>query len=154
MDIKHYQVDRKKDLDTFQSEYAELKSQYIKYLSAAINDSSQIPQVLETNKLLAQHVRDFIAKSQTNFNTQFIQDLTNDIIMYQKEFADIQSTKKKAKTLQDVLDKETERLKNVEYYFNMLLFGLITCIVLIIFLMIRVPSRLLQSPPMSQLGTT
>lgn len=154
MDIKQYQVDRKKDLDAFQSEYNELKSQYIKYLSAAINDSSQIPQVLDTNKLLAQHVRDFIALSKNKFDTRFIQELTNDIIMYQKEFAEIQSTKKQAKTLQHVLDKETERLKNVEYYFNMLLFGLLTCIILIIFLMIRVPSRLLQPPTMPGLGTT
>ena len=42
MDIKQYQLDREKELQTFKTEYADLKTSYNTYLTQAINDPSKI----------------------------------------------------------------------------------------------------------------
>jgi uncharacterized protein (DUF3084 family) len=52
MDIKQYQIDRQQDLEAFKAQYGDLKTQYLTYLSQAVQDPEKIQAVLDTNKSL------------------------------------------------------------------------------------------------------
>ena len=154
MDIKQYQLNREKDLQTFKSEYDDLKAVYINFLTQAVYDSSKIEQVLDANKSLTDLVQNFIAQSRTKFDSETINELTDQIIEYQKEYKDIKSSNKKTKLVKEILNKENLRLIDIQteftYYFWVFLGG---CIILII-LIFTTPSGSRPILPESQLSTT
>jgi len=118
MDIQKYQNDREQDLQTFKSEYADLKAQYINYLTQAVYDSTKVEQVLELNKSLTDLVTQFISQSQNKIDKDVINKLTNDIISYQKEYQEIKNSQGKSKTLIEILNKENEKLDSIQQEFN------------------------------------
>ena len=142
MDVLRYQVGRQKELEDFQKEYADLKIQYSQLLTQAAyeNDSSKqadlVKQLLSVNSSLAGHVRDFVQKAGGKFDADLISKLTSDIIRYQKEFADIQSSSNKSRTLQLMLNKERNQLVDLDNSFFMwlcILLGLIGIVLMLIF---------------------
>ena len=142
MDILRYQVGRQKELEDFQKDYADLKIQYSQLLNQAAyeNDSGKqadlVKQLLTVNSTLASHVRDFIQRSSGKFDPNLISTLTSDIIRYQKEFADIQSSSNKSRTLQLMLNKERNELVDLDNSFFMwlcILLGLIGIVLMLIF---------------------
>lgn len=153
MDIQVYQENREKDMEAFKSEYDDLKAQYARYLADSVYDPSNIDQVLETNKLLVELVNKFIAESQTKFDPKTIQDLTQQIIMYQKEYQEIKTSQQQTTTLKNILNKENISLTNIQSEFNTYLwifFGLVLILILLIF---TVPSGYLPELPSLQLST-
>jgi DNA-dependent RNA polymerase auxiliary subunit epsilon len=142
MDVLRYQVGRQKELEDFQKEYADLKIQYSQLLTQAAYESDTskqaelIKQVLSVNSTLAQHVRDFVQKSSGKFDRELISKLSSDIIRYQKEFTDIQSSSNKSRTLQLMLNKERSQLVDLDNSFFMwlcILLGLIGIVLMLIF---------------------
>ena len=150
MDIKQYQEDREKELQTFKSEYADLKARYNNSLSQAINDPSKVQEVLDINKSLSDLVKEFISESQNKFDTKTIGDLNDEILSYQKEYQQIAESQQKSKTLGDVLDKENSRLVSTQTEFNFFLGILLLCIFVLILLIFRVPKVPMISVPAPQ----
>jgi chromosome segregation ATPase len=138
MDIKQYQLDREKELQTFKTEYADLKTSYNTYLTQAINDPSKIPAVLEVNKSLSDHVQKFIGDSQ-NKSYIPIEELTKEILSYQKEYQQISDSQQQQKTMKDILNKENSRLDSIQFEFNIFLGILFLCIIIVIILIFKVP---------------
>ena len=153
MDIQKYQNDREQELQTFKSEYADLKAQYINYLTQAVYDSSKVEQVLELNKSLTDLVTQFISQSQNKIDKDVINKLTNDIIAYQKEYQEIKNSQGKSKTLIEVLNKENKKLESIQDEFNTYLWILFGCIITLIILIFTVPSATPQSLSESPLST-
>jgi hypothetical protein len=153
MDIQVYQENREKDMKAFKSEYDDLKAQYARYLADSVYDPSNIDQVLETNKLLVELVNKFIAESQNKFDAKTIQDLTQQIISYQKEYQEIQTSQQQTKTLKNILNKENISLTNIQSEFNTYLWIFFGCILILILLIFTVPSGYLPELPSPQLST-
>jgi hypothetical protein len=138
MDIKQYQLDREKELQTFKTEYADLKTSYNTYLTQAINDPSKISAVLEVNKSLSDHVQKFIGDSQNKSDIP-IEELTKEILSYQKEYQQISDSQQQQKTMKDILNKENSRLDSIQFEFNIFLGILFLCIIIVIILIFKVP---------------
>ncbi len=154
MDIKQYQNDRRQDLEAFKAQYGDLKTQYLTYLSQAVQDPEKIQSVLDTNKSLVTLVNEFIAESQNKFDASTIQDLTDEILMYQQEYQDIQESTQKAKTAQNILNADTKKLQSMQYQFNIYLLILGIGILFVIYLIFTVPSTSLPQLPRSLPGAT
>jgi hypothetical protein len=154
MDIRQYQLDRQQDFQAFKTQYDDLKARYISSLTQAVYDSSKVQDVLDANKSLVTLVTDFIAESQDKFDTKTIEDLTQQIILYQQEYQKIKDSREKSKTLIEILNKENSRLEYIQTEFNTYLWILFGCIVFLIFLIFRVPSVKLPEVPDLQLSTT
>jgi uncharacterized membrane protein YccC len=154
MDIKQYQIDRQQDLEAFKAQYGDLKTQYLTYLSQAVQDPEKIQAVLDTNKSLVALVNEFIAESQNKFDAATIQDLTDEILTYQKEYQEIQESTQKAKTAQNILNADTQKLQSMQYQFNIYLLVLGIGILFVIYLIFRVPSTTLPQLSAPLLGAT
>jgi outer membrane receptor for Fe3+-dicitrate len=154
MDIRQYQLDREQDFQAFKTQYDDLKARYISSLTQAVYDSSKVQDVLDANKSLVTLVTEFIAESQDKFDTKTIEDLTQQIILYQQEYQKIKDSREKSKTLIEILNKENSRLEYIQTEFNTYLWILFGCIVFLIFLIFRVPSVKLPEVPDLQLSTT
>jgi len=153
MDIQQYQLDRQQDFQAFKTQYDDLKAQYISLLNQAVYDSSKVQNVLDINKSLVDLVNGFIAESQDKFDSKTIEDLTQQIILYQQEYQKIKHSREKSKTLIDILNKENSRLEYMQSEFNTYLWILFACIVFLIFLIFRVPTVQLPEVPDLQLST-
>jgi chromosome segregation ATPase len=149
MDIKQYQLDREKELQTFKTEYADLKTSYNDYLTQAINDPSKISAVLEVNKSLSDHVQKFIGDSQNKSDIP-IDELTKEILSYQKEYQQISDSQQQQKTIKDILNKENSRLESIQFEFNIFLGILFLCIFIVIILIFKVPRERMISVPAPQ----
>jgi len=150
MDIKQYQIDREHEFNEFQSEYTDLKTQYTSLLTEVINDSSKLQDVLDTNKHLNDLITDFISKSRTKFDERVIQDLTNDIILYQKEYHQLKNSKKASEDAEKILNKEIVNLYGIQMKFNIFLLLLFLCILFIIYLIFKVPKQSVLMTPIFQ----
>jgi len=153
MDIKQYQENREKDMQAFKSEYDDLKAQYIRYLADSVYDPSNIDHVLETNKLLVELVTKFINESQHKFDVKTIQDLTQQIISYQKEYQEIKTSQHQTATLKNILNKENVSLTNIQTEFNTYLWIFFSLVLILILLIFTVPSGYLPELPNLQLST-
>jgi hypothetical protein len=154
MDIKQYQLNREQDLQTFKSEYDELKALYINFLTQAIYDSSKIEQVLDTNKSLSDLVQNFIGQSQNKFDSETINKLTNEIIEYQKEYKELKSSEEKTKHLKKILTKENTRLVDIQTEFTQYLWIFLGGIFILIILIFITPSVIQPILPDPQPSTT
>ena len=143
MDIQQYQKDRASELKAFKKEYDALKVEYTAVLTQAIYEKDPdvqnelIKQVLDINTQLASHVRDFVGQANGKFDPKTIGDLTNEIIAYQKEYAEIKSATNRTEVLKRILSRENDKLNTIMREFNIffyLLLGLILVIVILIFM--------------------
>jgi uncharacterized protein YjgD (DUF1641 family) len=127
MDVKKFQDSRNAELDSFKKQYQFLKSEYSDALSSAIKetDSAQqqtlISRVQQINGQLAEELHGIINvlnKGSKGFDSKELDDLTADLITYQKEYAEIEKSKDKVSTLKLIRDSTGNTLKNamVMYY--------------------------------------
>ena len=94
MDAKNFQDSRNSELDAFKKQYSFLKTQYSTALSAAINESDHakqqalISQIQQINSELSNELHGIIGilnKGSNKFDPKQLDDLTNDLIQYQKD---------------------------------------------------------------------
>jgi hypothetical protein len=136
MDVKKFQDSRNKELSDFKKQYQFLKTEYSTTLSAAISepDPNQqlilIQRVQQINSQLANELHGIINilnKGSNNFQSKQLDELTNDLIKYQKEYAEIEKSKDKVDTLKLVYKTTNDKLDNASfmyYLYVVLLVGL------------------------------
>jgi hypothetical protein len=127
MEVKAFQDARNSDLDAFKKKYEFLKGEYSKTLSGAIKEEDPNQQqtlmqrVQEINSQLVEELHGMIAslnKGSKGFDVKDMDELTAELIKYQKDYADIEKSKDKVTTLKLIKNTTTETLKKatVMYY--------------------------------------
>jgi len=120
MDVKEFQDSRNSELDVFSKQYSFLKQQYSSTLSSAIQESDPakqqelIQQVQQLNTQMADEIRTILNtlnKGAQGFDPKTLDDLTADLIQYQKDYAEIERTKDRVNTLKLI---HTSTLKNLD----------------------------------------
>ena len=108
MDVKNFQDSRNTQLEAFKKQYGFLKTHYSSVLSSAINEpdpakqQTLISQIQQINSQLTNEVHGILSilnKGDTKFDPKQLDDLTNDLIQYQKDYDELEKSKDKVSTL-------------------------------------------------------
>ena len=146
MDIKQFQDSRNAKLADFEKGYNFLKAQYSSSLLAAIQETDPAAQqqlistVLNVNSELSNSLREVLGdlnKGDPTFSSTTLNDLTNDLIEYQKQYHEITQRKDKLQTMKLIYASNRDKLETATNMYNIYLGGLVLLIFLIIFLIIR-----------------
>ena len=146
MDIKQFQDSRNAKLADFEKGYNFLKTQYSSSLLAAIQETDPAAQqqlistVLNVNSELSNSLREVLGdlnKGDPTFSSTTLNDLTNDLIEYQKQYHEITQRKDKLQTMKLIYASNRDKLETATNMYNIYLGGLVLLIFLIIFLIIR-----------------
>lgn len=146
MDIQKFQDSRERELAAFQKSFSDLKSQYSQLTLAAIQESdpeqqqSMIQNILEINNTMSSQLRDILGtlnKGDTEYNTTTIDQLTNDLIKYQKQYKEIVEAKDRSTTLKLIHTTTSKNLEDAKQEFNIYLIILSVLCVIIVFLVLR-----------------
>lgn len=146
MDIKQFQDSRNSKLADFEKSYNFLKSQYSSSLLAAIQETDPAAQqqlvttVLDINSELSTQIRDILGelnKGTSDFDPKTINDLTADLIEYQKQYQEITQRKNKLQTMKLIYASNRDKLESATNMYNMYLGGLIILVFVIIYLILR-----------------
>lgn len=149
MEIKQFQDSRNAKLDDFQKGYDNLKRDYSSTLLSAIQEPDPASQqklvstVLQLNTELSSQVRNIItdlSQGSNSFDPKTLDDLTNDLIEYQKQYQEIQNNKDKLQTLKLVYATNKEKLKETTLMYNIYLGVLILLTFIVIILVMRTSS--------------
>ena len=134
MEVREFQDSRKAEYDTFSKQYTFLKEQYSSTLSAAIQESDPaqrealVQQVQQINSQMAEEIRGVLSslnKGATGYDSKTMDELTADLIQYQKDYDEIQKTKDKVTTLKMIHSEAAKRLDSMTYAFYFYLFILV-----------------------------
>jgi len=137
----------------FQNSYAQQKQAYYSVMNEARQATDKQPelvqQLLDMNSAMASEVRDFIAKEPES-------DLKPELAKIQKEFMKIQQASDRKKTLEMILNEDQNRIKTVQWQYQILLFLLGLCIIIIIYMIIRHAGQTMLSSvtPTSSIATS
>jgi hypothetical protein len=151
MEIKEFQESRNSKLEEFQKEYNFLKTQYSSTLLAAIQEPDPEAQqklvstVLQLNTELSNQVRGILTElnqGSGSFDPKTLDDLTNDLIEYQKQYHEIQTNKDRLQTLKIIYSTNKEKLKETEFMYNLYVAALIILTFVAIYLVMRTNSVL------------
>jgi hypothetical protein len=146
MDIQKFQDSRERELDSFQKTYSDLKSQYSQLSLSAIQETDpekqqgMIQEILELNAELSTQLRNILGilnKGDSEYNTTTIDQLTNDLIKYQKQYKEIVEAKDRSTTLKLIHATTTKNLEDASQEFNIYLIILALLCLVIVFLVIR-----------------
>ena len=146
MDIKEFTDSRKSHLDDFQTQYTYLKSEYSTATLAAIQETDPekqqtlIQRVLAINQELSSQLKDILAilnKGEDSFDSTTLSQLTQDLISYQKEFQDIQSSNDRVNTLKQVHSTNSEKLGSAQTTYYVYLGALIFLCLVIVYFVIK-----------------
>ena len=126
MDAKNFQDSRNSELDAFKKQYSFLKTQYSTALSAAINESDHakqqalISQIQQINSELSNELHGIIGilnKGSNKFDPKQLDDLTNDLIQYQKDYSELEKSKDKVATLKIIANTNAATLRNATWMY-------------------------------------
>jgi hypothetical protein len=126
MDVKKFQDSRNSELESFKKEYAVLKSEYSRELASAINEKDANQQqiltdrVQQINSQLVKEIHSIINKinkGTKGFDSKELDDLTAELIKYQKDYSEIEKSKDRVQTLNMIYLTNTDELKNAEYIY-------------------------------------
>jgi hypothetical protein len=148
MEIKQFQDSRNAKLAEFQKSYNFLKTQYSSNLLAAIQEPDPAAQqklvstVLQLNSELSSQVRGMISEINQgygSFDPKTLDELTQDLIEYQKQYQEIQNNKDRLQTLKMIYSTNKQKLESTTTIYNLYLAALIILTIVIIILVIRTP---------------
>ena len=134
MEIKQFQDSRNAKLAEFQTGYDTLKRDYSSTLMSAIQEPDPASQqklvstVLQLNTELSSQVRNILGdlnQGSDSFDPKTLDELTNDLIEYQKQYQEIQNNKDKLQTLKLIYSTNKEKLKETTLMYNIYLGALI-----------------------------
>ncbi len=146
MDIQKFQDSRERELDSFQKTYSDLKSQYSQLTLGAIQETdpekqqTMIQDILSLNTELSSQLRNILGilnKGVTGYNTTTIDQLTNELIKYQKQYKEIVEAKDRSTTLKLIHTTTSKNLEDASQEFNIYLIVLAVLCLVIIFLIVR-----------------
>jgi hypothetical protein len=142
MEIKQFQDSRNAKLADFEKGYNFLKTEYSSTLLSAIQESDPaaqqqlISRVLQLNTELSSQVRSMLTdmnQGSGSFNPKTLDDLTNDLIEYQKQYQEIQQNKDRLQTLKIIYSTNKKKLVETEFMYNIYLTALIVLTFLVIY---------------------
>jgi hypothetical protein len=142
MEIKQFQDSRNAKLADFEKGYNFLKTEYSSTLLSAIQESDPatqqqlISRVLQLNTELSSQVRSILTdmnQGSGSFNPKTLDDLTNDLIEYQKQYQEIQQNKDRLQTLKIIYSTNKKKLIETEFMYNIYLTALIVLTFLVIY---------------------
>ena len=163
MEIKEFEIARNSKLTEFQEKYRFLKQEYSSTVLAAINEKDGTKQqelvsrVLSINADLSNELRQIISeiyKGSEFVPSKTIEELTEDLIRYQKEYSDIEKGKDRLQTLKLINSANTKRLTDATNMFNIYLGVLIFLIALVSYLVFRTDVRSVYNKVTSTISST
>ena len=138
----------------FQNSYAQQKQAYYSVMNEARQATPDkqpelVQQLLDMNSAMASEVRDFIANDPES-------DLKPELAKIQKEFMKIQQASDRKKTLEMILNEDQNKIKTVQWQYQILLVLLGLCIIIIIYMIIRHAGQTVLSSvtPTSSIATS
>lgn len=140
MEIKEFEDSRNKKFQEFKSEYESLKRGYSETLLLAIKETNPetqqelVNRILKFNSDLSELLRTFIGevnKGTDKFSPKDLDELTNDLIQYQKQYQELQKSKDRLETLKIIYASNKDKLKEVTFQFNALIIVLIVLSVIV-----------------------
>lgn len=149
MEIKEFQDSRNLKLADFQKGYDFLKKEYSSTLLAGIQETDPaaqqqlISRILQLNTELSSQVREILTdlnQGAGSFNPKTLDDLTNDLIEYQKQYNEIQNNKDKLQTLKLIYNTNKQKLKETEVMYNFYVGALILLSFIAIYLVMQTTS--------------
>jgi hypothetical protein len=148
MEIKEFRDSRNSRLDEFRETYTSLKRQYSSTLLAAIQESDPekqqqlVSEVLGINAELSNELRGIISdlnKKTPGFDPKTLEELTNDLIEYQKQYHEIQEGKDRLQTLKIIQADNQKKLTETRTMFNVYLIALVVLTLIVALLVLRSP---------------
>jgi hypothetical protein len=146
MDVQKFRDSRQTELTDFKKQYNFLKTEYSSVLSSAINESDPakqqelIQQVLSINSSMTSDLRDIIGKlnqGSQGFNPKELNDLTKDLIQYQKDYADIEQSQDRVNTLKLIHKGNKTKLETAMTMYNLYIAILVILAFLVAYLVFR-----------------
>ena len=146
MDVRQFLLSRNSTLDAFMKKYDYLKSEYSKALSSAITETDiqareiLISRVQSLNTELTTEIRDILtelSKGVDKFNPTSIDELTQQLIKYQKDHQELDQSQDKLKTLKMIKYTTQSRLKEANVMYSIYIFLLILFCFLLAFLVMK-----------------
>jgi hypothetical protein len=121
MEIKQFEDSRAKDLDAFNTRFSFLKQEYSVALNSAIAETDQAAQagligrIQQLNSQMTEELRGMIAILSKSPDQKNIDELTEQLIQYQKDYAEIQQSQDKLTTLKLIKNTTKETLVKAQY---------------------------------------
>lgn len=146
MDVQRFRDSRQQKLDEFKQKYSFLRSQYSTTLLSAIQEpdpqsqQEMIAQLLSVNAEMVDELKTILAdlnRGQDSFNPKTIGELTNDLIQYQKDYAEIEKSRDRVGTLKMIHSQQSGQLNSATTMFNIYVGVLIALAFLVAYLVIR-----------------
>lgn len=146
MDVQKFRNSREAELADFKKQYNFLKTEYSSVLSSAVQEkdpASQqelIQQVLQLNSSMAEELRSIIAKlnqGSPGFDPKELDQLTKDLIQYQKDYEEIEKSKDKVNTLKLIRESNEKKLGTAMTMYNVYIAILIGLSFLVAYLVFR-----------------
>lgn len=150
MDIKEFESTRNSKLDEFQRRYAFLKQEYNSAVLAAIQESNPsnqqelVARVLSINSDLSNELRNILSdlyKGSEVVPTKTMDELTADLIEYQKQYSEIEKGKDRLQTLKLINITNDKKLSDTNLMFNVYIGLLVFLIFIIGYLVFRTNIR-------------
>jgi hypothetical protein len=161
MDVSKFRDSRKTQLADFETQYSSLKTEYSRLLLAAIQEQDPqkqqelVTQVLGLNSEMSEQLRGILSslnKGSGSFDSKTLDELTNELITYQKQYAEIEQGKDRVNTLKLIHTTTKQKLSDAQNMYTFYLIALLVLCFLIVFLIIRsswldpilsIPSRII-----------
>lgn len=146
MDVQRFRDSRQQKLDEFKQKYSFLRSQYSRTLLSAIQEpdpqsqQEMIAQLLTVNAEMVDELKTILGelnRGQDSFSPKTINELTNDLIQYQKDYAEIEKSRDRVNTLKMIHSQQSGQLSSATTMFNIYLGVLIFLAFLVAYLVIR-----------------
>jgi len=146
MEAKQFADSRKAQLSEFEKGYANMKTEYSQALLAAIQEQdpaaqqTAVQRVLALNAEMSDQIRTIIAemrKGSGAMDTKPLDELTQELIEYQKQYAEIHHGKERVETLTRIYSTTKQTLANARNEFNFYLFAILLLCFLIVLLVVR-----------------
>lgn len=163
MEIKQFESARHSALSDFQNTYDSLKREYSSAIMAAIEETDSekqqqlVSRVLSINADLSNEVRQMItdmSKGSGDVPAKTMDDLTADLIRYQKEYSEIEKGKDRLQTLKLINSSNKEKLDDTKLMYNIYIGALVLLIFIVGFLVMRTNWRQAYATVQSAMPTT
>jgi DNA repair exonuclease SbcCD ATPase subunit len=126
MEVKKFQDSRNAELASFQKQYAFLKGEYSKTLESALREpdaaeqQSLISRIQQINSQLTEELHAILSKlnqGSAGFDPKEMNQLTADLIQYQKDYAEIEKSKDRVNTLKKIYATTSDNLNSATFMY-------------------------------------
>lgn len=146
MDIQKFRESRESELTAFQRQYDSLKAEYTSSLSSAIQERDPatqqelIQRVLQLNTTMADELRTILSKinqGANGFKSADLNQLTNELIQYQKEYEEIEQSKDKVNTLKKIHSDTKGKTNAITTMYMVYLAVLVILLIVVVYLVFK-----------------